>query len=260
MSEARSGPMPIAGAAPASVASQQPGGSMAVDAETGGGLLRKRLRTLAAAREQAGLGGAAYLLWQRLDLDWSHADWFVVFAEDHGPDPDGLPFRWAGPDDAALLAAFGNAPEVVRARLAAGDRCAYVAEDGRLMAYVWYALERPYDENGLVFHLGADQTWVYDAEVGPPFRGRRLFPRLRRAAGADLAREGVTRAISTVDRLNAASLRGSAKTGRAVATVVKLRVGPLGVAVIRDAAGIRPIAFWRRRHMAIPERWSRPGG
>jgi hypothetical protein len=230
----------------------------AMDLEAARRHLRKRMRTLAGARTQAGIPGAAYLLWQRLNLSWSHADWFVVFREEHVPDPDGLAFRWAGPDDAALLSAFGTSPETVRARLAAGDRCAFVAEDGVLMAYAWYALERPYDENGLVFHLGSDESWPYDAEVGPPFRGRRLFPRLRRAAGADLARQGVHRAISTVDRLNEASLRGSAKTGRAVATVVKLRVGPLGVAVIRDETGTRPLAYWRRRHMAIPEAWSRP--
>lgn len=216
------------------------------------GTLRRRLATLRLIRAEVGRRGLLALAVGRLlRPPLGHLDWELVILNEHRPRPGAMPFRWAGFEDVGLLTAFGRTPAEIRRRLGRGDRCALVEEAGALVAYAWFVPHGTWDEDGLLVRLAPDQVWTYDVEVARAHRGRGISPHLRRAAVADLGRQGMPRAFSTIDRLNLASLRASAKSGRPVAGLLKVMVGPLGVVRIDDRRGR---ARWRVFLHALPAR------
>ena len=199
-----------------------------------------RLRTARRVFADLGARGIAFVLLER--LPGVHAEWLAVFEHPRPPaDPPRVPgFRWADEGDAAALAGLGEAPSVLAARLRRGDLAATVAgPDGRPVAYAWY--RRAGDRGpGLRFEIEPEAAWAYDLLVAPQRRGRGLAGRLLDRAEADLARAGVRRIVSTVDRVNRASLRVAAARGSAcLGDVLALRLA--GVTARREAwAGRRP--------------------
>ena len=198
------------------------------------------------------MGGVAYLLLRRLRLPGVRAEWFLVFVHDKAPAPDGPAFRWAGDEDIDLLAAFDHGRAVIETRLGRGERCAIVESEGAIAAWVWIVPGGIYDEADLMFHLAPDETWAYDGLVAPDHRGRRLSPSLRVAVATDLRRSQKRRLLSTLDRLNTASLRASLKSGHDIAEFLQLQVGPFGVVRIASVRGTRWHRYRGRIHLRVP--------
>lgn len=203
---------------------------------------RRQLSTLRATLREAGVAGAGYLVVQRAAPPGVRVEWFVMFDHCHDTASMASAFRWAGEEDADRLGAFEHGVTGVAARLARGDRCAVVEQEGRIVAWLWIRPRGAYDEGGLIFHLAHGEAWAYDALVAPGHRGRRLLPGLKQSVARDLAGVGVHRILSTVDRLNAASLRAASRSSRAVAGFFQLQIGSLGV--VRISATGR--ARWHR--------------
>lgn len=215
---------------------------------------RRRLTTLRATLREHGVAGAGYLILQRMALPGLRVEWFVMF--DHCRDMASLApaFRWAGPEEADRLGAFQHGAAGVSARLARGERCAIVEDEGRIVAWVWIVPQGSYDEAGLIVHLGPGEVWAYDALVAPGHRGRRLSPGLKHAVARDLAGEGVWRIVSTVDRLNTASLRAASRSGQPVARFVQLQAGARGVVRIATDGAARWHRYRGHLDLRVPAR------
>lgn len=213
---------------------------------------QRRLATLCSTHRDLGPAGVAYLLTRRLRIPGFRVEWFVLLDHCREPGPQGPGFRWAGPDDAQRLAAFDRGAEVVGARRERGDRCAIVEMEGRIAAWIWIVPRGTYDEGGLIFHLAPGESWAYDGLVEPALRGRRISPGLKQAVVADLRLSGTRRVLSAVDRLNIASLRAAARSGRRVAEFLQFQVGAVGVVRIAAAGRARWHAYRGHLDLRVP--------
>lgn len=207
---------------------------------------------------EQGVRGLAFRLAQiALRPPWGHVEWFHVVETAPNRALDPLRPVWVtDPEMAASRerAGFGPPIEVVRRRLAQGSRTAVARDDGIVLAYAWVHGTAEYDEEGVVFRLRPREAWVFDGAVHPEHRGRRIYPRLVLGMTEDLAAEGKTRILSTIDARNRASLRQSdARGSRRLGSVVMLRL--LGGSVVRvQWMGARPAwrAFRGATRLTVP--------
>ncbi len=173
-------------------------------------------------------------------------EWFTVMEYPIDPDApvDDLRYRWAGPEDVALLTAFGLTAAEVEARMAVGDRARLCLDGaGALLAYAWYRFHA-WDEEGVEFLLGPRDAWGYDFDVTPTVRGRRLLGQIGFEGSAALAEEGVTRILGGVDVANRGVYRAfRRRRATAMGTIAMLRIGPLSLRRERWTADGR--ARWR---------------
>lgn len=194
------------------------------------GHLLGRLRLI--LREQGAAGVAVRTVQRFVPRRLLHVEWFTVMQTlPQGGTPalrDAIPgARWATSRDAAAVGRLVRGERIVADRLAAGDRAAIVERDGDVLAHVFVSLGS-YPETGLDVRMAPDECWLYDGWVHPDTRGQRLHSRLIQAAVDDLGRQGVRRALSTIDHLNRASVRSS---GRRRATRI-------GDALVIQTAGV----------------------
>jgi CelD/BcsL family acetyltransferase involved in cellulose biosynthesis/predicted acetyltransferase len=176
-------------------------------------------------RSGAGMARAAWrVAWRWL---WS-TDAYIVYALDPAAasrPPDGLRFRVDALDD---FECFHGADRWMsrerllanaRARLAAGEHCWTVVEDGVLVHYAWLQLGRDsvhVTEVDAVFRSAAPMAVLYDAHTDQRARGRGLH-RMSLRHRIDAARAaGATRVISGALETNIASRRNLESVGFAV--------------------------------------------
>ncbi len=187
-------------------------------------------------RDRTGLSGVAFLVARRtLRAAGIRVEWFHVLEQ--RPETAALPGRdpivprWVGDTaDARMLTTFGRSPELVRRRLAAGDRAAIVTDAQGLVAQLWIHPGGVYDEDGVLFRLAPQEAWVFDGVVAESRRGERIYPRLAVGVARELAERGVVRMLSTIDAVNSPSLRAAEVRGCAVlGTVVVVRAWGRGV-------------------------------
>lgn len=180
------------------------------------GVRRRRASAGRILREQ-GATGIAFRIGQiALRRPWGHVEWFRVMETVPSRALEPVRPAWiTDPSDPATgeLTALGQPFELVRARLAAGGRAATARDAGGLMAYAWVFMDGDYDEEGILFRIRRNEAWVYDGATHPDHRGRRIYPRLVLGIAEDLAAEGRTRILSTIDVRNRSSLRSSAARG-----------------------------------------------
>lgn len=223
----------------------------------GAGAVLQRARTIWS---EIGPRGIAVRAVQRaVPARLLHVEWYEVTSTrpDGPPAPLGevLPgARWAQARDVAALGGLLRGEEVVRRRLAAGDRAALVEEGGRAIAHVFLS-QNPYDESGIVFPTGGDTWWVYDAYVIPERRGGGLNARLVLAALRALGADGrAARGVSAIDVLNVPSRRSAARRGaRVVGRVLGCTLPGVAVSRVRWT-GRRPewAAHRDRRWVTVP--------
>ena len=173
-----------------------------------------------------------------------------------GGTPAAVPgLRQAGPDDSALLTAFGTSREAIAGRFASGCRAWVIERDGRLIASDWLnpgAEKMIWEWLCLTGHPG--DVWHEIVEVARDSRGQGLGPKIRGQVAADCAREGVRRLLGNVDIDNRRSLKALAKAGyRPLARFFYLRCGRLTLVIHRG----RPrIGLWSARRLCrlvVPE-------
>lgn len=177
------------------------------------GHLATRLRTI--LREQGPAGVSVRVVQRFIPRRLLHVEWFTIMETLPQPGSpalqDAIPgARWADGSDAERVGRLVRGEQVVAERLAAGDRAAIIERDGDVLAHVFVCRDR-YPGTGLDVRMGADECWLYDGWVHPETRGQRLHSRLIQATVDDLGRQGVRRALSTIDHLNRASVRSAGR-------------------------------------------------
>ena len=226
----------------------------------------KRLGTARRTVRDTGVGALAYLIVQRLQQRTkpvAHLEWFRLMATYPTPRSGAIIPTWiSDPGEAERLTGLGLDVDEVRERLSRG-RCAAHFRDGDLAGYLWVDERRSYCEEGVTFHLGHDDVWIYDGRVAEQHRGQRIHPRLFAgiAHEAQAARERPVRLVSTIDAINASSIKaGSHRGGALIATYRLLKLGPLHVLRQTDAdgAGWR-LAFGSGISVPIPTKVQAPG-
>jgi GNAT superfamily N-acetyltransferase len=160
--------------------------------------------------------------------------------------------RWASPIDVDALQALGHPAEVLERRLAEGARACLFAEAAAVLGYVWFEGAAHDEENlGVRFTLTAGEIWLFDAMVEAEQRGRGIYPKLLRAAAADLRREGFRRILIAIEVANRNSLRAHQAGGAVpIATVAAVRI--LGVTIVRHGRGIQLGWTGRRGYVRVP--------
>ena len=82
-------------------------------------------------------------------------------------------------------------------------------------------------------------------------RGRGIYPKLLRAAAADLRREGFRRILIAIEVANRNSLRAHQAGGAVpIATVAAVRI--LGVTIVRHGRGVQLGWTGRRGYVQVP--------
>jgi hypothetical protein len=195
-----------------------------------------KLRKARALYRRDGLGAVAYraafLGAQKVGC---HLEWFTLYETTAGgyEDDGGLAWTWIDgtPEDIRQLCGLREDPELYRHRFDQGYRCA-VVHDGparhRTIAMLWFVDCRSWNEDGVAIPLAVTDIWAVDGVVVPDQRGRRLHSRLFLAALHHLVEDaGATRVLSSVDVVNASSLRSAERRGaRMLDRIFMLRVGP----------------------------------
>lgn len=148
--------------------------------------------------------------------------------------------RWLGLPDTELLSSLGKEENALRKRLEQGDRVAALVDGPELVAYLWLRTGLV-DEDGVLFVLGPDEAWLYDAEVAGNHRGAGRYRTLFGSAMAELAAEGVARVLLAVDHLNQPSVRAHVAGG----------AEPIGSVLAVTVAG----HCLRREHWGRRARW-----
>lgn len=205
--------------------------------------------------------GAAYTVYRSLQLIAPRVfrlDRFTVYTRFIGsasPPRVRAGVRWATQDDFGQLASL-QPVRVVEDCLARGDRACVVVRDGELIAYIWCSFGA-YEDIGLRFELAPDEVWLHDGKVAHAHRGRGHFPRLMRNAYADLAAEGITRTLLTIDDFNRNSRRvfsDSFPLGR----FLVFRIGRLSIFRARRGREVRWGRF--RTSFEVPRELYGPSG
>lgn len=151
-----------------------------------------------------------------------------------GATPERLRVRRATGDDLeAFLQVGAITAYEVRHRLARGD-IPYLAFEGDApVAYKWFRVGS-WREVNLEFHLG-DDAWSYDLYVAPAARGRGVASALTTRSIADLAPQGVRRALAAIYHLNRPSLATARRAGsRIVRSYAVIGIGPVEIVIERD--------------------------
>jgi hypothetical protein len=93
---------------------------------------------------------------------------------------------------------------------------------------LWFVDRDSWNEDGVGIPLAVTDIWAVDGVVVPDQRGQRLHSRLFLAALRELVEDaGVRRVLSSVDVVNASSLRSAERRGaRMLDRIFMLRVGP----------------------------------
>ena len=119
------------------------------------------------------------------------------------------------------IAAFGMDPTNDLAvdfasRMSAGlDYCFGIVDRQRLAAYSWYALRsiEGVHHVGVPMSFPANMAYMYNAFTHPDYRGKALYGIGVSRALEALASWGITRLVTSINRVNFASLGGCRKIG-----------------------------------------------
>jgi hypothetical protein len=211
-----------------------------------------------------GLGAVAYrAAFLGVQKIGCHLEWFKLFettAGDHEGDGT-LAWAWieGTPEQIRQLCGLREDPELYRHRFDQGYRCA-VIYDGparhRMIAMLWFVDCDSWNEDGVDIPLAVNDIWAFDGVVAHDQRGQRLHSRLFLAALHRLIEEaGVGRVLSSVDVVNASSLRSAERRGaRMLDRIFMLRVGPWALVRSRRERrfGRAPITLPGDDHFGAP--------
>ena len=121
---------------------------------------------------------------------------------------------------------------------------------------LWFVDCDSWDEDGVDVPLATTHIWAVDGVVAHDHRGQRLHSRLFLAALHHLMEDaGVTRVLSSVDVVNASSLRSASERGaRTLDRIFMLRVGPWALVRSRRERrfGRAPITLPVHDHFGAP--------
>jgi hypothetical protein len=182
-----------------------------------------------------GLGAVAYrAAFLGVQKIGCHLEWFHLYETTAGDHEGEGTLAWAWiegtPEQIRQLCGLREDPELYRHRFDQGYRCA-VTHDGparhRITAMLWFVDCDSWDEDGVDIPLAMTDIWAVDGVVAHDQRGQRLHSRLFLAALHHLIEDaGVTRVLSSVDVVNASSLRSAERRGaRMLDRIFVLRVG-----------------------------------
>ena len=133
-------------------------------------------------------------------------------------EPSNLEFRFLKADEirAAATDPAHDLDAAMARRLDFGCNFCFAAFDnGRLVNYSWYALDRIEREHsfGAGLTLPADTIYMHKSFTVPSYRGRRLHQATLHRATNSFARMGIRRLLAIVEYANWASLRSHERLG-----------------------------------------------
>lgn len=107
------------------------------------------------------------------------------------------------------------APDFLQRALSKHNQCLAAFYGERLAGYSWYARNSVdgKDHLGVSMSFPSDVVYMYNAFTHPDFRGRRLFSVGVGLAAKELAAQGATKMIASVNSTNFASLRSCKRLG-----------------------------------------------
>jgi hypothetical protein len=133
------------------------------------------------------------------------------------------------------------------------DYCFGVVDQERLAAYSWYALRSIEGEHhvGVPMSFPANMAYMYKAFTHPDYRGKALYGIGVTKALEALASRGVTRLLTSINRVNFASRTGCRKVGfESLGNLWTLGTGPRRIAWTPRAARQLGIQFGTRATVA----------
>lgn len=107
------------------------------------------------------------------------------------------------------------ASDFLQRALSQQNQCLAAFHGERLASYSWYARNSVdgKDHLGVSMSFPTDVVYMYNAFTHPDFRGRRLFSAGVALAAKELAAQGATKMIASVNSTNFASLRSCKRLG-----------------------------------------------
>ncbi len=195
--------------------------------------------------------GIAQFGWRFLvrAICWRFPDWILRFENAYlvsadnlhvtANTPSDVNFRLAGPQDAENLRPVRISPQVVRERLALGDRCAIAERDGKILSMLWTATGRFYiHEAGTIIDTGDTAFYKYNSFTLPEERQKGLFSGCSALLYDSYSTEGKTSVYGVISVFNHPSLVATLKLGNKV----------IGESVLLSVFGIKFIFYMKWPH------------
>jgi len=192
-------------------------------------------------------GGMRELWWRALGITfYRRLTCFVLRLEQPIPEEpvahQALSFSWLGEidADAYLRLRDDQTADLVRARLARGDRCLIARMNGHdLVAVRWIVTGvAPIDYLGLAFELSPRAVYLYDVFTGHPDREQNIAAAMSCEMVRRLRSEGWSSVVATVLPENVAGQRLTRSRGYdEVGSVGCFRLGPWRIPIRRIPAG-----------------------
>jgi hypothetical protein len=225
------------------------------------GLAKRSWRLARRVSSVLRTGGVRELWWRALGITfYRRLTCFVLRMEQPIPEPAAhqpLSFSWLGEidADAYLRLRDDQTADLVRARLARGDRCLIARMNGGdLVAVRWIVTGvAPIDYLGLAFKLSPGAAYVYDVFTGQSDRGQNIAAAMSCEMVRRLRSEGWSSVVATVLPENLAGQRLTRGRGYdEVGRVGCFRLGPWRIPIRRIPAGYLGSAMALERSGPVP--------
>lgn len=112
------------------------------------------------------------------------------------------------------LSAEGLTEPLIPALTRNGDKCFGILDQGRLVAFAWYAVRSPARMNDLwALEFAGRSVYLYFVYTHPQYRGRRLFAHGVKLASKKYAEDGYEHLVAFVEWANYSSLAAFRRMG-----------------------------------------------